>query len=242
MVGSASLLSTFDVESIAPEALLFQTGYLTIRATESRGGRTRYRLGYPNREVFQSLNESLLAYLTRDSQRERNGDRLYDLLMAGGVAALKDLFHAFFASIPYEWYTGNDLARFEGYYASVSTPTSRRLWVPASVWRTAAPAAARTWRSAPAAGSTCSSSRSRSRPAREPRGAIENEGLRRQVPRPGRARPPGRGGVQQRVAQRGGVRPRNRVTRHGGQGIGAAYHLPVALPTWARRGCQRALA
>ena len=103
---------------------MFQTGYLTVqatesRATESRGGRTRYRLGYPNREVFQSLNESLLAYLTRDPQRERNGDRLYDLLMAGDVPALKDLFHAFFASIPYEWYTNNDIARFEGYYASV---------------------------------------------------------------------------------------------------------------------------
>ena len=119
MVGSANLLSTFDVERIAPEALLFQTGYLTIQATESRGGRTRYRLGYPNREVFQSLNESLLAYLTRDPQRENHGDRLYDLLMADDVPALKDLFHAFFASIPYEWYTGNDVARFEGYYASV---------------------------------------------------------------------------------------------------------------------------
>ena len=119
MVGSASLLSTFDVDSITPEALLFQTGYLTIQATESRGGRTRYRLGYPNREVFQSLNESLLAHLTRDPQRERNGDRLYDLLMAGDVPGLKDLFHAFFASIPYEWYTNNDIARFEGYYASV---------------------------------------------------------------------------------------------------------------------------
>ena len=119
MVGSANLLSTFDVERIAPEALLFQTGYLTIQAKESRGGRTRYRLGYPNREVFQSLNESLLAYLTRDPQRENHGDRLYDLLMAADVPALKDLFHAFFASIPYEWYTGNDVARFEGYYASV---------------------------------------------------------------------------------------------------------------------------
>ena len=119
MVGSASLLSTFDVDSIAPEALLFQTGYLTVQATEARGGRTRYRLGYPNREVFQSLNESLLAYLTRDPQRENNGDRLYDLLMAGDVPALKDLFHAFFASIPYEWYTNNDVARFEGFYASV---------------------------------------------------------------------------------------------------------------------------
>ena len=119
MVGSASLLSTFDVDRIAPEALLFQTGYLTVTATESRGGRTRYRLGYPNREVFQSLNESLLAYLTRDPRRERNGDRLYDLLTAGDVLGLKDLFHAFFAGIPYEWYTNNDIARFEGFYASV---------------------------------------------------------------------------------------------------------------------------
>ena len=119
MVGSASLLSTFDVDRIAPEALLFQTGYLTVRATESRGGRMRYRLGYPNREVFQSLNESLLAYLTRDPRRERNGDRLYDLLTAGDVLGLKDLFHAFFAGIPYEWYTNNDIARFEGFYASV---------------------------------------------------------------------------------------------------------------------------
>ena len=119
MVGSAALLGAFDVDAIAPEALLFQTGYLTIRGTESRGGRTRYRLGYPNREVFQSLNESLLAHLARDPRRERNGDRLYDLLAAGDVAALRDLFHAFFAGIPYEWYTNNDVARFEGYYASV---------------------------------------------------------------------------------------------------------------------------
>ena len=29
------------------------------------------------------------------------------------------MFHAFFASIPYEWYTHNDIARYEGYYASV---------------------------------------------------------------------------------------------------------------------------
>ena len=42
------------------EALLFQTGYLTI--ARSRGGRSSpfYRLGYPNREVRQSLNRSLL--------------------------------------------------------------------------------------------------------------------------------------------------------------------------------------
>ena len=28
---------------------------------------------------------------------------------------LQVLFHAFFASIPYEWHTNNDVARYEGY-------------------------------------------------------------------------------------------------------------------------------
>ena len=119
MTGSAGLLGTFDVDRIEPAALLFQTGYLTIRSTDARGGRTRYRLGYPNREVFQSLNESLLEHLTRDPHRDAKSDRLSDLLAAGDVAGLEDLFRAFFAGIPYEWHTSNDVARFEGYYASV---------------------------------------------------------------------------------------------------------------------------
>ena len=119
MTGTASLLGAFDVDRIEPEALLFQTGYLTIRSVESRRGRTRYRLGYPNREVFRSLNESLLTHLTRDPRREHHGDRLHDLLAAGDVPGLKALFHAFFAGIPYEWYTNNEIARFEGYCASV---------------------------------------------------------------------------------------------------------------------------
>ena len=35
---------------IGTEALLFQTGYLTITGEERLGGKTLYRLGYPNRE------------------------------------------------------------------------------------------------------------------------------------------------------------------------------------------------
>ena len=120
MAGSHALLSTFDVDDIATEALLFQTGYLTIVEEVNRGGRIRYHLGYPNREVRQSLNESLLGYLVRDpSRREANSIRLYDLLLANDFDGLKSLFHAFYASIPYEWYTNNDIARYEGYYASV---------------------------------------------------------------------------------------------------------------------------
>ena len=120
MVGSDELLSTFDVDDIATEALLFQTGYLTIVRPEPRGGEMFYRLGYPNQEVRQSLNRSLLNYLTGDaSRRAAHSARLYDLLEANDFAGLKTLFHAFFASIPYEWYTNNDIANYEGYYASV---------------------------------------------------------------------------------------------------------------------------
>ena len=120
MLGTEALLSSFDVDDIATEALLFQTGYLTIREEEDLGGETFYRLGYPNRAVRQSLNRSLLDYLARAGSRQtEHRIRLYRLLQANDFDGLKTLFHAFFASIPYEWYTNNDIARYEGYYASV---------------------------------------------------------------------------------------------------------------------------
>ncbi|MDE2928383.1 MAG: AAA family ATPase [Acidobacteriota bacterium] len=120
MVGSGDLLSTFDVDEMATEALLFQTGYLTITGTEDLGGELLYRLGYPNREVRQSLNRSLLRHLVRDSSRQMaNSVRLYRLLEANDFSGLEKLFHAFFASIPYDWYTNNDIADYEGYYAKV---------------------------------------------------------------------------------------------------------------------------
>ena len=120
MLSSDELLSTFDVDHIATEALLFQTGYLTIRRTELRGGELYYRLGYPNREVQQSLNKSLLNHLTGNpSRRVEHSARLYDLLLVNDFDGLETLFASFFASIPYEWHTNNEIAKYEGYYASV---------------------------------------------------------------------------------------------------------------------------
>ena len=120
MVGTDDLLSAFDVEHIGTEALLFQTGYLTITGEEELGGLPLYRLGYPNREVRQSLNRVLLRRLVQDAERQTaNSIRLARLLEAHDCAGLRELFHAFFASIPYEWHTNNDIARYEGYYASV---------------------------------------------------------------------------------------------------------------------------
>ena len=120
MVSTAKLLSAFDVGSIGTEALLFQTGYLTITGEETLGGMALYRLGYPNREVRQSLNEYLLSHLVQDpAQQTANSMRLARLLEAVDCEGLRELFHAFFASIPYQWYTNNDIANYEGFYASV---------------------------------------------------------------------------------------------------------------------------
>ena len=120
MVASRDLLSSFDVGDIATEALLFQTGYLTITGTENLGGKTLYRLGYPNREVRQSLNERLLRAMTPDaSQQAAREVALYTALRANDFAGLRRLFEAFFASIPHDWHRKNDIARYEGWYASV---------------------------------------------------------------------------------------------------------------------------
>ncbi len=120
MLVSEDDLGKFDVGSIAPEALLFQTGYLTIGGQETRRGQRRFRLVYPNREVRQSLNESLLSYLTgTDTLREQHRDALEELLVQGDLAGLERRIRALYDSIPYEWHTRNEIARYEGYYASV---------------------------------------------------------------------------------------------------------------------------
>ena len=120
MIGTDALLSAFDVDEMATEALLFQTGYLTIAGEEDGGGRTRYRLEYPNHEVRQSLNEHLLhALLPESSRRMAEGGSLRELLAANDFKGLEALFRSFFAGIPYQWHVKNDVARYEGYYASV---------------------------------------------------------------------------------------------------------------------------
>ncbi|ASM76090.1 hypothetical protein VITFI_CDS0311 [Vitreoscilla filiformis] len=115
------LIGSFDVDEIPPEALLFQTGYLTLRGREEISrAQWVYTLGYPNREVETSLNGALLkGYGVPDRPALATRLQLLKLLRNGDAASLRALFHAFFASIPHDWYRRNELAGFEGYYASI---------------------------------------------------------------------------------------------------------------------------
>ena len=115
-----ALLSAFEVDHISTEALMFQTGYLTIAREEDRFGEYWYRLRYPNQEVYQSLINGLLKVWTPNGQAMLGNKRqLGDLLLANDFAGMERLFAAFFASIPADWYRNNPIARYEGYYASV---------------------------------------------------------------------------------------------------------------------------
>ena len=120
MVGSEALLSAFDVDEMSVEALLFQTGYLTIVGEDAEDGLVQYRLGYPNREVRRSLNERLLMALLPDaSRRLAQRASLRKLLAADDFAGLEALLRSVFAAIPHQWHTRNDIRGYEGYYASV---------------------------------------------------------------------------------------------------------------------------
>ena len=120
-VAEESLLSTFDVDDIPSEALMFQAGYLTIQSrSQPMPGRWVYTLTYPNLEVAGCLNTALLpAYGVPTSRSLTHRLRLLDVLRANDLPALKTLFHAFFASIPNDWYRNSSVAQFEGYYASI---------------------------------------------------------------------------------------------------------------------------
>ena len=102
------------------EALLWQTGYLTIASQFQIGARTEYTLSYPNLEVQASLNDSLLQRLCGDlSAPGRHSGQLYRLLLAHNLAGLQAHLNSLFASIPHDWFRNNPIAQYEGYWASI---------------------------------------------------------------------------------------------------------------------------
>ncbi|MGB0524562.1 MAG: AAA family ATPase [Flammeovirgaceae bacterium] len=108
-----NLLGSYELAHIAPDTLLFQTGYLTIKGST----RTReYILGYPNQEV----KESMLQYLLADYVKGRNLSnispalRMANALLDHELDQLPTYINALIGSIPYELHQNN-----EAYYHTV---------------------------------------------------------------------------------------------------------------------------
>ena len=119
-VTDETLVSKFDVDEIEVEALLFQTGYLTIVDEQSDGFETLCRQDYPNHEVRISLNRGLLQYLGKAVvEAITQGRDLCARLEANDFDGFAETLQAYLSSIPYRWHITGDLAHYEAWYASL---------------------------------------------------------------------------------------------------------------------------
>lgn len=81
--------------------LLYQSGYLTIKAYDAR--RKRYTLGYPNDEVKYGFSESLASVYLHNTQGGTGADifAIDDAIEEGATDVLREQFTALFACLPY---------------------------------------------------------------------------------------------------------------------------------------------
>ncbi len=115
-----SLLDSFDVDHIDLIALLWQTGYLTIKEKISDEFGVTYILTVPNKEIQISLNSLIIDYLTQQRGEKIAYRRtLYTMLKESKLDEFEKTIKTLFASIPYHNFTNNEIQNYEGYYASV---------------------------------------------------------------------------------------------------------------------------
>lgn len=114
------LLDSFDIENLDLEVILYQSGYLTIDTVElSIFGTQEYKLRIPNKEVRQSLTDYIIKYLIKDDNSMSKKTNMYKSLLENNMDNFKNSIVSIFDSIPYNNYTKNDIANYEGFYASV---------------------------------------------------------------------------------------------------------------------------
>jgi len=99
----------------APLPVLYQSGYLTIKAYDREDG--MYTLGFPNEEVRKGFAGSLFQYITDTKSDDRIRSvflkAYYDFRRTDDLPAFIEAIKTFFAGIPYQWEKDN---RNEHYY------------------------------------------------------------------------------------------------------------------------------
>ena len=114
------ILHSFDIDNIELPVLLYQAGYLTIKAAVTLRGGLYYQLRIPNFEVQKSLNEELLNRVSPSViEKVKMQDNLYSALEQADLETFKNHLIRVFAHIPYHNYSNNYIAQYEGFYASV---------------------------------------------------------------------------------------------------------------------------
>jgi hypothetical protein len=103
-------MTMYNLENLAPEVLLFQTGYVTIK--EVRNG--AYILDYPNQEVKQAFIDHILFSHTPGFHRKTRSQvlQLRECHEQEDFETFFETMRAIFASIPYDIESKRDEAYF----------------------------------------------------------------------------------------------------------------------------------
>ncbi|PID27441.1 MAG: hypothetical protein CR982_05725 [Candidatus Cloacimonadota bacterium] len=135
IVVGEEILNSFEIENINLEALLFQSGYLTVKKRYiNPADEILYSLKMPNKEIKQSLNRSVLKMMllnVANTQVNKN-KTLYSLFDAK-LEDFKSSLISLFASLPYQNYVKNNINIYEGFYSSVIYSYLASLGFPISV-------------------------------------------------------------------------------------------------------------
>ena len=119
-MADTTLVSKFDVDDIDIDALMFQSGYLTIADETWDGTETTYTLEYPNYEVCWSLNRGLLGHVTRRvTDAVECGRELADLLSTNDFDGFGAKLQAYLSGVPHQWYDASEIERYEAHYAGM---------------------------------------------------------------------------------------------------------------------------
>ncbi|TVQ95397.1 MAG: AAA family ATPase [Desulfovibrionales bacterium] len=117
MQATTMLFSTYDLEQLQPEALLFQTGYVTIKDIDE----DLHIFDYPNQEVKTSFLEMLLHSCTQGLPEPSRFMLLSKHLRREDLAAFMDTVTAIFKDLAYTLETNRDEAYFHTvFYLMVS--------------------------------------------------------------------------------------------------------------------------
>jgi hypothetical protein len=114
------VFSAWEIDSVDPLTLMYQTGYATIKSTEQKFDRTLYFLDFPNREVEESFSAHLLnsyAGQTRTLSVDFS-QNLADCLLNNDLPLFRKTLEVFFAGVPYDVHKKNE-AIFQGIFFSI---------------------------------------------------------------------------------------------------------------------------
>jgi Predicted AAA-ATPase/PD-(D/E)XK nuclease superfamily len=102
-------LEAYELDTLNPIPLLFQTGYLTIKAQTAFD---TVILDYPNREVRQSLVRFLLSDYTHQSSVLPRISQLVEAINHNDLAKTIEIFNGLFKAIPNQIFIANREAYF----------------------------------------------------------------------------------------------------------------------------------